>query len=608
MRCQLRLSSSRTASNRTSRRRRDVRPAPPIPPARGSCRRGRARKHRARCDARHEGGIVAGAGRHAAWSNSPRLGRACASRSRRPASQIVGAMLDEHGVSGPLDVRCGQRSPAFGVERGGELIDQRGILGADVEHQARLSGHDVRRVRARFPESPVVATKCPLAPAGEFARPLGHEQHECRGRQPGVAAVAHRRRAGMIGGALELDLDAGDADDRGHHAEIDPAVLENDALLDVKLQEGPRCRSVVPRSSLAGSPPTRSNRIGRDSRRSGSVKASSLPSSAPAMPRLPTQDTPYRSAPRRGNPRSRWSCRASMPARLQRAHDLERRDDAGGAVEAPAGRHRVGMRAEHDACRVRFAVPSQAADQIGRRRRSGRSGRRPRNDAEPRAPFEEAAARRTAGYRAASGSVIGGERHQIVPQTRLIDRGTALIGLRLDAAPAIAGTPARGARTRRCRARASTCVAVEDHPAAQEGGDRPIGQFDARVGTPADEIVAACRRDRSGAGRAPSRPDRRRVPTSIAPLRWPIRNSLAGLAASSRAAQVTSRLPLQQALEQKRVNHLQAGHAGCVLQHVGIGLAVFRPADVVGRDHRDIAGGEMMPERLDLARAGGSAD
>ena len=54
--------------------------------------------------------------------------------------------------------------------------------------------------------------------------------------------------------------------------------------------------------------------------------------------------------------------------------------------------------------------------------------------------------------------------------------------------------------------------------------------------------------------------------------------------------------------------HFEPGTAGSVLQHVRIGLAVLRPAHVIGRDHGDVAGGEMMPKRFDFASRARSAD
>jgi hypothetical protein len=57
---------------------------------------------------------------------------------------------------------------------------------------------------------------------------------------------------------------------------------------------------------------------------------------------------------------------------------------------------------------------------------------------------------------------------------------------------------------------------------------------------------------------------------------------------------------LVQALEQESDQRLEPRQAGCVGQHVGVGLALLRPADVIGRDDGYVAGGEVPPESLDL--------
>ncbi len=58
---------------------------------------------------------------------------------------------------------------------------------------------------------------------------------------------------------------------------------------------------------------------------------------------------------------------------------------------------------------------------------------------------------------------------------------------------------------------------------------------------------------------------------------------------------MTGQVALGQPLHQQRIENFEARHAGRILQHVRIGLAVLRPAHMVGGDHRDIAGGEMLP-------------
>ena len=244
-----------------------------------------------------------------------------------------------------------------------------------------------------------------------------------------------------------------------------------------------------------------------------------------------------------------------------------------------------------------------AADQIGAGVDPHLQARLLETTPQPIAPFEEAGRERPPGI----GPLRigdGGERHQVVPQARLVDRRT-----RAAHRPAArrcacsAGAAAAGRTKVPLPGSASTVLAVKDHLASQEGRDRPIGQFDARIGTPAHEIVTACRRiiaprvvrhhHQIGVAAGLDRT------LAMADAEQPRR---VGGKQTRRPGHI--QLPFQQALEQQRVENFQPRHAGSVFQHIRIGLAVFRPADVIGRHHRDVAGSEMMPERLDLrARA-----
>ena len=61
---------------------------------------------------------------------------------------------------------------------------------------------------------------------------------------------------------------------------------------------------------------------------------------------------------------------------------------------------------------------------------------------------------------------------------------------------------------------------------------------------------------------------------------------------------------LVEAFQQEGHQRLEPWQAGRVGQHVGVGLALLRPAHVVGRDDRNVAGRKVPPERLYLvARA-----
>jgi hypothetical protein len=60
----------------------------------------------------------------------------------------------------------------------------------------------------------------------------------CGQPRAGVAPQIHRRRSGMVRGALEHDLDPRDAGDRGHQAKVDIPAFQDNTLLDVQLEEG----------------------------------------------------------------------------------------------------------------------------------------------------------------------------------------------------------------------------------------------------------------------------------------------------------------------------------------------------------------------------------
>ena len=56
-------------------------------------------------------------------------------------------------------------------------------------------------------------------------------------RNESIMTQRHRRGAGVIGLALEHDFDSTDADDRGHHADIERPRFKHDALLDMQFEE-----------------------------------------------------------------------------------------------------------------------------------------------------------------------------------------------------------------------------------------------------------------------------------------------------------------------------------------------------------------------------------
>ena len=133
------------------------------------------------------------------------------------------------------DVPPGRDGSAVRVEIGEELLQEPVVLGADIEDHARPAGHDIGRVGLLLEDSRG-GDEMSAAPRREFARFGRHVQDQPRRSEPGVATKLHRRRPGMVRRALEDDFDPGDADDRRDQSEIDAAVLEHDALLDMQLE------------------------------------------------------------------------------------------------------------------------------------------------------------------------------------------------------------------------------------------------------------------------------------------------------------------------------------------------------------------------------------
>ena len=83
---------------------------------------------------------------------------------------------------------------------------------------------------------PIVQT----APPPTRARDLAELELELRGAGEGVAALVHRRRAGVRGLAAERDRVALDAEGAEHDAERQVERLEHRPLLDVELEVGRR--------------------------------------------------------------------------------------------------------------------------------------------------------------------------------------------------------------------------------------------------------------------------------------------------------------------------------------------------------------------------------
>src|ERR687885_1172038 len=78
-------------------------------------------------------------------------------------------------------------------------------------------------------------------------RDLADLELELRGAGERVAALVHRRRAGVRGLAAERDPVALDAEGAEDDAEREPQRLEHRALLDVQLEVGSRAVELTPR-------------------------------------------------------------------------------------------------------------------------------------------------------------------------------------------------------------------------------------------------------------------------------------------------------------------------------------------------------------------------
>ena len=167
----------------------------------------------------------------------------------------------------------------------------------------------------RISRMPVVATKWPVPARRRIHAPArDDEQHERGGRERRIPAIVHRRRAGVIGGAVEHDLDAGDADDRGDEAEVDPVVLEHRALLDMQFEIARDVASAAPAPSRCHVAADAVDGVGRASRRSDWCRPAACRRARPPWRGCRRRRRRIRSAPRRGNPRPRWRARARYRA------------------------------------------------------------------------------------------------------------------------------------------------------------------------------------------------------------------------------------------------------------------------------------------------------
>ena len=58
------------------------------------------------------------------------------------------------------------------------------------------------------------------------------------------------------------------------------------------------------------------------------------------------------------------------------------------------------------------------------------------------------------------------------------------------------------------------------------------------------------------------------------------------------------KLPFLEAFDEQRVERLESRHARRIVQHFCIRFAIARPADMVGRDNRHVAGRKMLPQKI----------
>src|SRR5271169_2980725 len=143
-------------------------------------------------------------------------------------------------------------------------------------------------------------------------------------------------------------------------------------------------------------------------------------------------------------------------------------------------------------------------------------------------------------------------------------------------------------------------LAVADQSPAQKRRDRAIGKFDAGVGAPGHEVMAA--RRRVVAAGIMGHHDQIGVPAGLdGPLAMPETKQARGIGGEEPGRPRDIEPALKQPSDQQRIKDLEPGDAGGVRQHFGIGFAILRPADVVGGDDRDVARGQMAPERLHFA-------
>ena len=304
--------------------------------ARGHPPRGEARRLRQRLQPVGEGGVEA--------------------RGGQPALPVD---LEEQAVGGggPGDLRLAGR---------GERLHPRLPRVPPDDREPRLAGHRVGEVRGqrRLPHrNPRVGPAGAGEDRGDRRAEVGHPAE-------GVAAHVHRRRAGVVGLALQRHGPVEDAGDRLGHADVVSGPLQHRALLDMQLQEAGDVGEVPGR-------PRRRLRRGveaglgqRLAQRPAGVVAGA---GDPLRPHLPADRLAAEhaaEAPLLVGGRDHLDGAAGGNAGvLHRPHRLQRRQHPQRAVEGPAVGHRVEMRAdEHRGPLPRLPPPEDVPDRVHPRR------------------------------------------------------------------------------------------------------------------------------------------------------------------------------------------------------------------------------------------------
>ena len=232
--------------------------------------------------------------------------------------------------------------------------------GAQVEREAHAAGDDVDQARLHLD----LADRADDA-AAELVREALELDDRLGRRDRGVEAEVHRRRAGVVGAAAEVQIAVDVADDRLDDPESRAGVLQDAALLDVHLDPAGQVVERVDR--LAPARGLVAGRLGGVPERDAVLVADRLaqllladalqhdPRAEQHLPEARALLLEERDQPQR-----------EVVARLGgQAADLERRADAERAVVLAAVAVRVAVRADAERGRVRRDVGrDQRADRV----------------------------------------------------------------------------------------------------------------------------------------------------------------------------------------------------------------------------------------------------